>query len=111
MFAEAARVVTACGERGESATWRVRLAIRVRPPADGRAVVGAEDGSGVVGAIVVGSAVGDSVGWADGRAVVGAAEGDGVGWADGRAVVGENVGPCVGAAVGAQATVAVEDCA
>ena len=29
---------------------------------DGAAVVGAEDGSGVVGAIVVGSAVGDSVG-------------------------------------------------
>jgi hypothetical protein len=44
-------------------------------------------------------------------AVVGAAEGEGVGWADGRAVVGEKVGPCVGAAVGAHATVAVEDCA
>ena len=61
---------------------------------DGAAVVGACEGSGVVGAIVVGSAVGD-----------------GVGWADGRAVVGENVGPWVGAAVGAHATVAVEDCA
>ena len=63
-------------------------------PGDGAAVVGAGDGSGVVG-----------------MAVVGAAEGEGVGWADGRAVVGEKVGPCVGAAVGAHATVAVEDCA
>jgi len=60
----------------------------------GIAVVGAGDGSGVVGA-----------------AVVGAAEGNGVGWADGRAVVGENVGPCVGAAVGAHATVIIDDCA
>ena len=63
-------------------------------PGDGAAVVGACEGSGVVGMAVVGSAVGD-----------------GVGWADGRAVVGENVGPWVGAAVGAHATVSVEDCA
>ena len=73
---------------------------------DGIAVVGAGDGSGVVGMAVVGTAV---VGWADGMELVGSTVGEGVGTADGTAVVGENVGPCVGAAVGAQATVAVDD--
>ena len=74
-------------------------------------------GSAPASSVVVGASssvarVGDEVGVGRRqRAVVGAAEGDGVGWADGRAVVGENVGPCVGAAVGAHATVAVEDCA
>ena len=72
----------------------------------GTAVVGAGDGSGVVGAAVVGTAV---VGWADGMELVGSTVGEGVGTADGTAVVGEKVGPCVGAAVGAQATVAVDD--
>ena len=75
---------------------------------DGAAVVGACEGSGVVGMAVVGTAV---VGWADGMELVGSTVGEGVGTADGTAVVGEKVGPCVGAAVGAQATVAVEDCA
>ena len=76
---------------------------------DGAAVVGACEGSGVVGMAVVGSAVGDGVGWADGMELVGSTVGEGVGTADGTAVVGEKVGPCVGAAVGAQATVAVDD--
>ena len=72
----------------------------------GAAVVGACEGSGVVGMAVVGTAV---VGWADGMELVGSTVGEGVGTADGTAVVGEKVGPCVGAAVGAQATVAVDD--
>ena len=72
--------------------------------------VGAGVGRGVGAGVGPGegATVGPGVGRGDGAAVVGACEGSGV---VGIAVVGENVGPCVGAAVGAQATVAVEDCA